>query len=184
MVEVDIGNPLVALCIFCEDGIPCPAAASMRAKSEPKPAAPPVPRRELKPRRAPKKAVRDLAQAIPQVSELVMPEKEHLTMAKEKKLCNAPDCGTLTASKVGYCGKHFYMSKLKGAPGAKKKARLTRKPTASNANGHASGNGDRLHVELSPAAIENYMEGLDLRSFIRHASPEIKARLFELVMEN
>ena len=37
--------------------------------------------------------------------------------AKEKKKCNSPDCKTLTASKVGFCGKHFYMSKLVNKPG-------------------------------------------------------------------
>lgn len=33
---------------------------------------------------------------------------------KEKSKCNATSCETLTASKVGFCAKHFYMCKRRG----------------------------------------------------------------------
>ena len=102
-------------------------------------------------------------------------------MAKEKLPCK--HCGTPTASKVGYCGKHFYMSKLKGAPGVAKKARHV----PSKANGHAgNGNGvasGRIGLQLSSAAIEHYIRGLDWATFVRQASPDIKARLMEMVIE-
>ncbi len=89
-----------AVCVFCEDGVPCPAA-----KKESSPGAfdcqvqPSIPKKRVS-RPAPNQAKeRSRSEAF---------RKE--PMPRIKKPCK--HCGIPTASKVGYCGKHFYISKL------------------------------------------------------------------------
>jgi hypothetical protein len=142
-VEVEPGKP-EALCIFCEDGIPCPAARA--AVSQPI-------KNEIKP-----KARNMRAPAIPQIEEAAV---------RTKVKCAADGCETMTASKVGYCGKHFYMSKLKRAKPAGNKAQAAKK---ASGNGHAKTNGngheeDRLPelvVQLNESQMDAVLASLSL----------------------
>ena len=134
MVDNGSGEARVPLCIFCEDEIPCPASRALASQP-----APPSPTKN-----SPRERQTQESEAI---------------RVKEKFECAADGCNTMTASKVGYCGKHFYMSKTKPA-----KSSPARK---ANGNGHA-GNGksdDRLPelvVQLNEAQMNAVLASLSL----------------------
>jgi len=147
--QVD-GKPL---CVFCEDGIPCPAAKpdqllvrhQLNARPR-KPAPAPNPAKE-----------RSRVEAATAFT------KKGKTMAQEKKPCK--HCGKPTASKVGYCGKHFYISSLVG----EKPAPLTDNAAPPIQLGVA--------ITFSIAQLDGF-----LAQWIRNATIEQKRSLFWYVV--
>jgi hypothetical protein len=165
--DPDRAGRQIALCVWCEDGEDCP--------NKPQPAPTLVP--DQPKRRRGKTAAQADLQTTARLAHLE--RRQQLTETRPHTMMPTvpcKHCGTPTRSKVGYCAKHFYMSKLKGAPGVKAKparkpkataarelleARKTATPASNGANGHGTNGHGSLKIPLT--ITEDELNGFILR---------------------
>lgn len=93
------------VCVFHVDGDPCPHKNGVRV-AEPMKTFP----GQLKPGPKPKPPAPPIDLPAPTLEPIPLKEKP---MNREAPKCKAEDCETLTNSAVGYCAKHYYLSKTK-----------------------------------------------------------------------